>query len=211
MTAGGFAGSVLYVDLTFGEIKQEPLDIALAEKFIGGLGFTIKLAYDMIKPGIDALDSGNPIILGSGPLVGTDLPASSRVFAVTKFPTSGTIGWCGGGGVNFGFLLKNAGYDHVVIEGRADEPVFLKIIDNEIEIFDARSLWGHGVEDSCEALWKEFGRPAGIISIGQAGENLVPFSMAFIDRLSTLGRGGFGAVMGSKNLKFYLHIRLTNH
>jgi len=201
MTAGGFAGSVLYVDLTHGEIRKEPLDLALAEKFIGGFGLTVKLAFDTIKPGTDALSPDNPIVLGVGPLVGTSLPSTSRVYVVTKLPTSETIGWCGGGGVNFGYLLKNAGYDHVVIEGRADRPVYLKIIDDEVEICEAGFLWGHGVEQTCEALWKEFGRPTGVISIGQAGENLVLFSMAFIDRLSTLGRGGFGAVMGSKNLK----------
>ena len=201
MTMGGFAGNVLYIDLTHGEIKQEPLDMALAEKYIGGLGLTVKLAYDTIKPGTDALSPDNPIILGAGPLVGTDLPGTSRVFAVSKFPTSNTIGWCGGGGINFGYLLKNAGYDHVVIEGRADRPVFLKIFDSEVEICDAGHLWGYGMEETCEALWEEFGRPMGVISIGQSGENLVKFSMAFIERLSTLGRGGFGAVMGSKNLK----------
>ncbi len=201
MTTGGFAGKVLYVDLTRGDIRQEPLDSALAQKFIGGLGLTVKLAYDQISPGSDPLSPDNPIVLGAGPLVGTSLPATSRVYAVTKLPSSGTIGWCGGGGVNFGCQLKNAGYDHVVIEGRADRPVFLKIIDNRVEIDDARSLWGSGVEESCEALWKAVGRPAGVLSIGQAGENRVSFSMAYIDRFSTIGRGGFGAVMGSKNLK----------
>ena len=201
MTVGGFAGSVLYVDLTHGKIEKEPLDLALAEQFIGGFGLTVKLAYDTIKPGTDALSPDNPIVLGVGPLVGTNLPSTSRLYVATKLPSSETIGWCGGGGVNFGYLLKNAGYDHVVIEGRADRPVYLKIIDDEVEICDAGYLWGRGVEQTCEALWKGFGRPTGVISIGQAGENLVLFSMAFIDRLSTLGRGGFGAVMGSKNLK----------
>ncbi|MBW2061929.1 MAG: hypothetical protein JRI95_10260 [Deltaproteobacteria bacterium] len=201
MTGGGFAGKVLYVDLTHREIKQEPLDSVLCEKFIGGLGLTIKLAYDHIRPGTDALAPENPIVLGAGPLVGTNLPATSRVYTVTKLPTSGAIGWCGGGGVNFGCMLKNAGYDHVIIEGQASQPVFLQIIDDDIQILDARSLWGKGVEETCEALWQDFGRPAGVISIGQAGENKVLFSMAYIDRLSTLGRGGFGAVMGSKNLK----------
>lgn len=198
---GGFAGKVLYVDLTKGKIRQEPLNSTLARKFIGGLGLTVKLAYDQISPGSDPLSPDNPIVLGAGPLVGTGLPATSRVYAVTKLPASGTIGWCGGGGVNFGCQFKNAGYDHVVIEGRAAQPVFLKIIDDRVEISDAHSLWGSGVEEACEALWKAVGRPAGVLSIGQAGENLVSFSMAYIDRFSTLGRGGFGAVMGSKNLK----------
>jgi aldehyde:ferredoxin oxidoreductase len=201
MTAGGFAGKILYVDLTKRKIREEPLDSALAQNYIGGLGLTVKLAYDQIRPGTDALSPDNPIVLGTGPLVGTSIPATSRVYAVTKLPSSGTIGWCGGGGVSFGCQLKNAGYDHVVIEGRADKPVFIKIVDSEVEICDGRFISDTGVEETCEALWEKVGRPAGVISIGQAGENLVSFSLAYIDRLSTLGRGGFGAVLGSKNLK----------
>ncbi|MGD2125020.1 MAG: aldehyde ferredoxin oxidoreductase N-terminal domain-containing protein [Desulfobacteraceae bacterium] len=204
MSGGGFAGSVLYVDLTHGEVRRAPLDLGLAEKLIGGFGLTVKLAYDTIKPGTDALSPDNPIVLGAGPLVGTSLPATSRVYAVTKLPTSETVGWCGSGGVTFGYLLKNAGYDHVVIEGRADRPVYLKIVDDEVTIRDAAFLWGRGVEETCETLWKEFGRPTGVISIGQAGENRVPFSISYIDRIATLGRGGFGAVMGSKNLKAFV-------
>jgi aldehyde:ferredoxin oxidoreductase len=204
MKMGGFAGKVLYVDLTHREVSHELLDSVLAEKFIGGLGATLRLYVDRIKHGADALSPENPIVLGIGPLVGTGLPSSSRVYSVSKLPTTGTIGWCGAGGVNFGCMLKNAGYDHVVIEGRADRPVYLKIIDNRVEIVDAGALWGKGVEDTCEALWETFGRPAGVLSIGEAGENRVLFSMAYIDRIATLGRGGFGAVMGAKNLKAVL-------
>lgn len=198
---GGFAGKILYVDLTHGEIKQKALDYAMAEKFVGGLGLTIKLAYDIIRPGVKALSDKNPIVLGAGPMVGTGLPSSSRVFVVTKLPLTGTIGWCGGGGVNFGYNFKNAGYDHIVIEGRAERPVYLKIIDDSVEICDAGFLWGKGVEETRDAVLESSGRSAGVISIGQAGENRVGFSMAYIDRIATLGRGGFGAVMGSKNLK----------
>ena len=201
MIRGGFAGRVLRVDLTRGVVETEPLDDALATDFIGGLGLTAKLAYEAIEPGTDPLSPENPIALGAGPLVGTNLPSSSRVFAVTKLPTSHSIGWCGGGGASFGYLLKNAGYDHVVIEGRADRPVRLEITDEGAELRDASDLWGLGVDETCEALWREYGRPLGVICIGQAGEHRVRFSMAFIDRISTLGRGGLGAVMGAKNLK----------
>ncbi len=201
MKTGGFAGKVLYVDLTKREIRRDPLDLDLAEKFIGGLGLGIKLFFDKGRPGADALSPENPIVLGAGPLVGTGLPSTSRVYSVSKMPTSGTIGWCGAGGVNFGCMLKNAGYDHVVIEGRADRPVYLKIIDSDVEICDAGPLWGKSVEETCEALWECFGEQAGTLSIGQAGENRVSFSMTYIDRIATMGRGGFGAVMGSKNLK----------
>ncbi len=198
---GGFAGKILQVDLTRGIIHQELLDWGLAEKFVGGLGLTIKLAYDKIQPRSEALSPQNPILLGAGPLVGTNLPSASRVYGVTKLPASGTIGWCGAGGVTFGYQLKNAGFDHIIIEGRAERPVYLRIIDEQVEILDAGHLWGKDVEETCESLWKEMPWPAGILSIGQAGEALIPFSMAYVNRLSTLGRGGFGAVMGSKNLK----------
>jgi aldehyde:ferredoxin oxidoreductase len=201
MIRGGFSGNILYVDLTHGTITKKKLDAALAEKYIGGLGLTIKLAYDEIVPGTDALSPGNPVVLGAGPLVGTNLPSSSRIYAVSKLPTSGTIGWCGAGGANFGYLFKNAGLDHVVIKGRADRPVYLKIMDDDVEICPADNLWGLGVEEADAVLRKTSENRVGVLAIGQAGENLVPFSMAFIDRISTLGRGGLGAVFGSKNLK----------
>ena len=201
MTLGGFAGTVLVIDLTRGVISKEPLDEGLARDFIGGLGLTVRLAYENIRPGTDALAPENPIVLGVGPLVGTDLPASSRVYSVTKLPTSGTIGWSGSGGVTFGCMLKNAGYDHIIIRGRAERPVYLEILDDRVTLRDASSLWGLGVSATCEALWKEYERPAGVLAIGGGGENLVKFSMAYVDRIATLGRGGFGAVMGSKNLK----------
>ena len=201
MIRGGFAGRVLRVDLTAGEVETVPLESALARDWIGGLGLTAKLAHDAMVPGNDPLSPENPIALGAGPLVGTDLPSSSRVFAVTKLPTSGTVGWCGGGGASFGYLLKNAGYDHVLIEGRADRPARLEITDDGAALRDASELWGLGVDETCESLWRQFGRPLGVICIGQAGEHQVRFSMAFIDRISTLGRGGLGAVMGAKNLK----------
>jgi len=173
----------------------------MAEQYIGGLGLCIKLCHDTIKPGCDALSPENPIVLGAGPFVGTNLPSTSRVYSVSKLPSSRTIGWCGAGGFTFGVMLKNAGLDHVIIEGRSERPVCLRIFDDQVELVDASSLWGRSVEETCARVWDMYGFPTGVLCIGQAGENRVPFSMAFIDRISTLGRGGFGAVMGSKNLK----------
>jgi aldehyde:ferredoxin oxidoreductase len=201
MRRGGFACGILLVDLTRRTTRKVPLDMVMAEHFGGGLGLCIKLAYDMLDPLCDALSPENVIVLGAGPMVGTSLPASSRVYGVARFPGSSRIGWCGGGGMMFGCLLKNAGYDHIVIRGSSSTPVYLKIVDNDIEICDASFLWGKGISGTNEQLSGRHGRPAGIISIGQAGENRVSFSMAYIDGISTLGRGGFGAVMGSKNLK----------
>ena len=201
MTGGGFAGKIVTVDLSREEIKTESLLPELATDFVGGLGLCLKLAYETIPQGVGALNEDNVIVLGAGPLVGTNLPAVSRVFAVTKMPTSNTIGWAGSGGVNFGCQLKNAGFDHIIIKGKATRPVFLSIADDKVEIKDAGSLWGLNMSDACEEIWNEVKPPSGIICIGQAGENQVSFSMAFIERTATLGRGGLGAVMGSKNLK----------
>ncbi len=201
MKLGGFAGRILIVNLSTGETRYEPLDYGLAEKFLGGLGVSLKLYYDIVKPGVPPLSPENPVVLGTGPLVGTDLPATSRVYAITKLPQSKAVAWCGGGGMNFGCMLKNAGYDNVIIEGRSEKPVILKIFDDEVEILDAGDFWGKGVKDTCSRLWDTYGRPTGIITIGQAGENKVIFSMAYIEGAATMGRGGLGAVLGSKNLK----------
>jgi aldehyde:ferredoxin oxidoreductase len=201
MDRGGFAGKVLHVDLTHSHTRSIDLDMSLAEQFGGGLGLAIRLAFERIKPGTDALSPDNPIVLGVGALVGTSLPATSRIYGVTKLPASGTVGWCGAGGMSFGFMLKNAGYDFLIIEGRAEHPVYLKIIDDTIEICEAGTLWGRGIKDTTETLWGRFGRPTGIVAIGPAAESRCSFAMAFVDHFSTLGRGGFGAVMGSKNLK----------
>jgi len=201
MEIGSYAGNILHVDLTKNEVKKEPITPELVKAFIGGLGLSVKLAYEHIKPRTEPLSPENTIIIGAGPLVGTIAPGSSRIYAVAKFPINNAIAWAGAGGMTFGGMLKNAGYDNVVIKGRASKPVYLKIFDDDVEICDAGELWGKGIEETSEQLWAKFSWPAGIITIGQAGENSVKFAMSFVDNASTLGRGGFGAVMGSKNLK----------
>ncbi len=201
MTPGGFAGKILRADLSNGDIRTDPLDARLAERFLGGLGLCVRLAWDALTPGADALSPENPVVIGAGPLVGTSVPASSRVYAVTKLPAGGTVGWCGGGGMRFGCSMKYAGFDNIVITGAASSPVYLYIEDGTAQIRDARGLWGLDVNDATGELWKEHGPDAGVIAIGRSGETLVSFSMAFVDRTATLGRGGFGAVMGSKRLK----------
>jgi len=201
---GGFSGRILIVDLTRQSVSERTLDRDLAERFIGGLGICIRLADEYIPRESRALDPGNAIILGVGPLVGTSLPSTSRVFAVSRLPSSNTIGWCGAGGVSFGCQLKNSGFDHIVINGRAEKPVLLALVDDTVSILDAGRLWGKGIEETCDTLWEQYPHPAGVLAIGPGGENQVLFSMAFVDRIATLGRGGLGAVLGSKNLKAIL-------
>lgn len=203
----GYAGTVLYVNLTTGEVKKEPLDLDLAKRFIGGAGINYKLAYDLIKPGTNPFSPENPLIIGVGPLIGTTAPGAAKVLATTKFPIPASadnryfIASASGGSFRFGVMLKNAGYDNLVITGKAKSPVYLKIVDENVEICEAGDFWSK--KDAYETFDELNAKypGCGVISIGRGGENLVRFAMAWIDKRNHLGRGGLGAVMGSKNLK----------
>lgn len=201
MSMGGFAGKILNVDLSKKQVWTTPLTETMARQYLGGLGICIKLASEQIPVNVPPLSAESVFVLGIGPLVGTDLPSSSRVYAVAKLPASGTVGWCGAGGFTFGAQLKYAGYDHVIVSGKSEKPVYLHIEDDRVEIRDAGDLWGLGVDDTCDSICRDLDKQAGVLAIGPAGERKSAFAMAFVDRISTLGRGGFGAVMGSKNLK----------
>ena len=201
MIKGGFAGRILHVNLSEKRAWSVPLDFALAKDHIGGLGMCIRLAADHIPSSVDPLAPESVFVLGAGPLVGTDLPSSSRMYAVARLPASNTVGWCGAGGYTFGAQLKYAGYDHIIVSGKADTPVFISINDDRVDIRKADALWGMGVDETCELLSSTSDAPTGVMAIGPAGENMSAIAMAFVDRISTLGRGGFGAVMGAKNLK----------
>ena len=199
MIKGGYAGNILNVDLTTGEVKKEPLDFELVNDYIGGWGINNRLAYDLIEPGIDPLSPENPIIIGAGVCVGTMVPASAKLFLTTKFPLNGAVGTATSGG-SFAHMLKYAGYDHLIITGRADKPVYLKIFDDDIRMEDASDLWGKDIEQTTDELWNRYEK-CSVICIGQAGENLVNISFALVDKVGTLGKGGLGALMSSKNLK----------
>ena len=195
----GYAGSGLWVDLSTGDIKKESLDPDLVSRFVGGHGFTNKLAYDLIDTDTDPLSPENVVIIGSGALSGTLAPGSTKVMATTKLPINNAIGTPFGGG--FSHLLKCAGYDYIVITGRADKPVYLKIMDDDVGLMDAGDVWGKDIFETTDLLRGKHGAESSVIAIGQAGENLVRISFALVDKFGTLGRGGLGAVFGSKNLK----------
>jgi aldehyde:ferredoxin oxidoreductase len=209
MKQGGFIGQILYVDLSTRSISKEPLEFDLAAKYLGGFGVDLKLLYDLLPCGTDPLAPENPIIFGAGPLIGTMAPGSSKVTFTAKRPLYACdpevkkhgvmVGT--GGTSRFGFMFKNAGYDHIVITGRADKPVFLKIVNDKVEIHDATDFWGkmNAYETTLE-LTKRYGR-CGIYAIGTAGENLVRISTGTIDGAYSLGKAGGAAIMGSKNLK----------
>ncbi len=199
MTPGDCLGNVLHIDLTTRDIEVEPLDERIVRDFIGGFGVSSRLAYDLIRPPTDPLSPQNTIIFAGGILGGTLAPASSKVMATTKLPYTDAIGTAFGGGC--GDALKQAGYGHVIVKGRAEKPVFLKIFDDEVELCDAAHLWGMDIRETTEALRQRFGSDCSVIAIGPAGEKLLRISFALVNNLSHLGEGGLGAVMGHKNLK----------
>jgi len=204
----GYAGKILYVDLTSGQTRTEPLDMEMAKKFIGGWGIGERLLYDILKPGTDPLSPDNPIIIGAGPLVGTLAPSTNKIQLITKSATPASkeqsryyIGPSSAGSNRFGLMMKNAGYDQIVITGRASRPVYLKIIDDDVELCSADDLWGkEDIFDTSDELTRRH-KGSGVMAIGKGGENQVVFALAFVDKRNTIGRNGGAAVMGSKNLK----------
>jgi len=199
MNWNSYTGNILDVDLETGTILVKEEDFKDISQFIGGIGMNCRLAADLITPEIKPLSPQNVIIIGTGPLVGTIMPGASRTVVISKFPATGAIAnSCGS--MSFGFYLKQAGYDHIIIRNRAESPIYLHIKDGEVEIKDANNLWDNDIIETTNILKKQHGI-SGVISIGQAGENLVVSALTLIDKTSTLGRGGLAAIMGSKNLK----------
>ena len=195
----GWKGTVLRVDLTTGEITKQSLDEAVARDFIGGRGFNSKTLFDEIKPGIDPLSPDNVLCLAPGPLTATPLGMTSRLEVSTLSPYSGILGDGNAGGF-FATFLKRAGYDQIVITGRADSPKYLWIEDGNVELRDASDLWGKTTWETTDMLFKRHGEGIGVACIGQAGENLVRFASTIVDKHASAARGS-GAVWGSKNLK----------
>ena len=207
MDIPGYAGGIGYVDLTSGHTRKEPLDPGLATTFIGGHGINWKLAYDLIPPDADPLSPENAVIIGVGPFSGTLVPGTSELVVTSKLPLSGGFGTNAGGG-HFPLMLKSSGYDHLVITGRAEKPTYLKILDDDVELCDARDLWGRDIFETVDELRRRY-EPCSVIPIGPSGENLVRISMTTIDKLGTVGFGGLPAVMGSKNLKAIVAVQGT--
>lgn len=196
----GWVGKILRVDLTSGEWKAEELDRNLAIKFIGGRGLGSKILYDEIDPKVDPFSPNNKLIMATGPLTGTSASAAGRYMAITKSPLTGTIA-CSNSGGHFGAELKFAGFDLVIIEGKAKEPVYLFIEDGKVEIRDARHLWGKTTHEATDQILSETDMDAKVACIGPAGEKRVRFACIINDKHRAAGRSGVGAIMGSKNLK----------
>ncbi len=195
----GWAGRVLYVDLTRGKVVKQPLDEKVARLFLGGRGLNDYVLFKMIKPGIDPLSPENVLCIANGVLAGTPLASTSRTHVSTLSPLTGILG-DGSGGGSFSAMLKYAGYDQIVVTGRAEKPVYIWIEDDHVEIRDASSLWGLTVSETTDALRDEHGKDIAVACIGPAGEHLVRMASTMIDKYHNAARGS-GAVWGSKNLK----------
>ena len=197
----GYCGKILRVNLTSSAVDIQPLDVTLARKFIGGRGLGAGYLRNEIDPGVDALGPDNKIIIATGPLTGTQAPTSGRYMVVTKSPLSGTIASSNSGGF-WGAELKRAGFDMIIIEGRANRPCSLTIRDGEVRLEGAEKYWGKKVSEATDALLEAFGDPkARVLVIGPAGERRSLIAAVINDRYRAAGRSGVGAVMGSKNLK----------
>lgn len=196
---GGYAGQILLIDLLSESVEKQPLDAINCHRFIGGFGLNNELFAESAVARNDPLSPENPILIGAGPLIGTIAPGTSRIMATTKYPLTGAIA-SASGSMTFGAQMKWAGYDHMTIRGRSQRPSYLYIENENVRFCDASALWGKDIHETTEALWSWHG-PCGVMAIGPAGENQVKFALALVDRTATIGRGGLGAVMGSKNLK----------
>ncbi|MCK5256171.1 MAG: aldehyde ferredoxin oxidoreductase family protein [Deltaproteobacteria bacterium] len=196
----GYTGKLLRVNLTSGKVKEEPLKEEWAEKYLGGAGIASRILYDELKPGIDPLGPKNKTLIMTGPVNGTIIPTASRVGAYCKSPLTGSF-FHGTAGGHIGAELKYAGWDGIIIEGRASVPVYLWIDDDLVEIREASHLWGMHSYEVQEKLKEELGLDeVHVASIGPAGELLNRFACITFGARVT-GRGGTGAVWGSKKLK----------
>ncbi len=197
----GYQGKVLKINLSDKTTETVDIPESWYKKYIGGEGFAAKIIYDTLEPGIDPLGEDNILVFSTGPLTATQAPCSGRLCIGFKAPQSGTIGMANVGGF-MAPMVKRAGYDAIVISGKAPEPTYLYINDSDIQFRDAKELWGLDTKETEDKIREEIGNArARIIEIGPAGENLVKFAAMITDAHRAAGRGGGGAVMGSKNLK----------
>ncbi len=198
----GYAGTILYVDLTNGKTRTEKLTEETAKKYIGGIGLGMKLYLSNSKAGIDPLSPENPLVLALGPVSGTMFPTGGNGHAfISKSPATGGVGEAVSHGT-FGAELKRAGYDAIVFTGKAEKPVYLWVDDNSIQLLDAANIWGKSPWETEDAIKDEIGDYyVRVASIGLAGEKQSKIACIINDKTRAAGRTGLGAVMGSKNLK----------
>lgn len=198
---GGYNGKILRVDLSERNTSVEAIDELFCRKYLGGAGFVSYFLWKELPPGIDALAPENKLIFALGPVTGVPLPGSGRHCVGAKSPLTGGIAKSEVGEF-WGAELKRAGYDAIIIEGKAEKPVYLWVHDGEVSIRDACHLWGGNTKETQQGIRDELGdNRIRVALIGPAGENLVRYACIMHGLHDTAGRGGLGAIMGSKNLK----------
>lgn len=196
----GWMGKILKINLSERKVEPIQIDDELKRKYVGGRGMGVKLYTQMCCATTDPLGEQNVIIFLTGPVTGTSIPSTGRYQVITRSPLTGTIFDSSSGG-SFGAVMKRAGIDGVIIEGSSQEPVYLFINEEGVEFRSASHLWGKDTHETRRAVLHETSKKASVASIGPAGENLVFLSCIMNDRDRAAGRGGLGAVMGSKRLK----------
>lgn len=197
----GYADRILHVDLTRGSTETRPYPEDWKRRYIGGRGLGIRLLTEMIDPTIDPLGAENVLIFATGPVAGSGFPIGSRYDVITKSPLTGTCTSANSGG-KFGTAMKRAGYDAVIFTGRSEKPVYLFLDNGSAELRDASGLWGKTTSETATAVQQEHDDPGiKVACIGPAGERLSRIAAVMNENSRAAGRGGVGAVMGSKNLK----------
>lgn len=202
MVTYGWMGKILQIDLTDGKtVSSNSID--LGKKYLGGRGIAARIAWDMIGPEVDPFNPENPLIIMTGPLTGTLAPSSGRTafcgispqtYPKPWYTRSNMGGW-------FGSELKYAGYDGIIVTGRSEKPVYIWINDDEVNIENAQIIWGRDTFSTQRYMFDKHGDGVKVACIGPAGENQVRYSIIQSETENAAGQGGFGAVMGSKNLK----------
>ncbi len=199
-------GKLLHIDLSTQTTREQVVPGDVVARYLGGKGLGIYLQDTLMPPGTGALEPANPLCFLTGPLTGTPFPTSGRFVVTTKSPLTGMYVDSHSGG-HFAPAVRRAGYDGIVVTGKASKPVYLWLDDGKVEFRDATAVWGKTVDGAVEAVRAETAPDARVAVIGPAGENGVRFATITVDkdsdkeRAGIAGRGGCGAVMGSKNLK----------
>ena len=196
----GMGGEIIWVNLTTRSIEKRPIDEDMIRKYLLGAGYLSRVLYDMIPVGTDPLGKDNVLGFATGLLTGSMFPQSSRHVIAALSPLTNIWGESHAAGF-WGAELKLAGYDAVMFTGTSTTPVYLHIEDSRVKLLDAAHLWGKDVFETDDTIRKTHGKRCRVLSIGQAGENLVRFAAIMNDRDRASARSGLGAVMGSKKLK----------
>jgi aldehyde:ferredoxin oxidoreductase len=196
----GWTGHILRVNLSTKTFKKESFTEEFAHTWVGGRGFAAKILYDELRPGIDPLGPDNKFVVALGPIAGIPAPNTGKAVVAAKSPLTGFYG-DGNIGTRVAEHLRKAGYDALIVEGKADRPTMLYIQDDHIEFLSAEEIWGQGTYAANDYIYAKYGKGVGVLNIGQGGENMNRYAVVRSLEGRAGGRPGMGAVMGSKLLK----------